>query len=163
MLKQAQVLLDGTVAERAGHTGLRGRTFLLGYLLRGLLVDVCQALLDEPYGEVPQLLEVVGGIEDVLPVEAEPLDVAHDVLYIFRILLGGVGIVETQVTDASELLSSTEVHADVRYVYSRWVLVGNASVSVRRSCLPPGLPSQTALQSSGSEKPYWRYSSHRLH
>ena len=112
LFEQSQVLLNGAVAVRTGASWLCWCTLLLGNLLRGLLVDVCQAVLDEPYGKIPQLLEVVAGIVDVLPMETEPLDVAHDVLYVFRILLRGVGIVETQIADTAELLSHTKVHAD---------------------------------------------------
>ena len=77
-----------------------------------MLVNVCQPLLDEPYGKVPQLLEIVGGVVHILPVEPQPLDVVHDVLHILRILLRGIGIVEAQVTHAAKLLGHAEVHAD---------------------------------------------------
>ena len=112
VLKQPQVLLHGTVAERAGPSGLRGCALLLGNLFRRLLVNVGQSFLDEPYGEAPKMFEIVGGVVHVLPVEPEPLDVAHDVLHIFRVLLRGVGVVEAQVARAAELLCHAEVHAD---------------------------------------------------
>ena len=112
VLEEAQVLLNGAVAEWAGYTGLCGCTLLLGNLLRGLLVNIGQTFLDEPYGKVPQLVKVVRSVVDVSPLETEPLDVAHDVLYVFCILLGGVGIVETQVANAAKLLCYTKVHAD---------------------------------------------------
>ena len=112
LLEETQVLLDGAVAEGTGPAGLRRRTLLLGNLFGCLLVDIGQALLDEPDGKVPELLEIVGGIVDVLPVESQPLDVAHDVLHIFRIFLGGVGVVEAKVADAAEFLGDAEVHTD---------------------------------------------------
>ena len=57
--KQAQVLLDGTVAEGAVGARRRRGALLLGNDLGALFVDIGTPLLDKPYGEVPQLLEVV--------------------------------------------------------------------------------------------------------
>ena len=99
-------------SEGRGYTGLRGRTLLLGNLLAGLLVDVGMAILNHPDGEVPKLLEIVGSIVDVAPLEAQPGDIVQDVLHILGILLRGVGIVEAQVADAIVLFCYTEVHAD---------------------------------------------------
>ena len=46
------------------------------------------------------------------PLKSEPLDVVEDVLYILGVLFRGVGIIETKVADAAELLCGPEVHAD---------------------------------------------------
>ena len=70
--EQSQTLLHGTVAVWAGNARCGGRAFLLCYLLRGLLVNVSQAFLYQPYGKVPQLLEVVGSIIDISPLESKP-------------------------------------------------------------------------------------------
>ena len=59
ILKQLEALLDGTVAEGRVSAGRGRRALLTGYLLAALLVHVGATLLDEPHGEVPQLLEVV--------------------------------------------------------------------------------------------------------
>ena len=58
------------------------------------------------------------------PLESEPLDVVEDVLYVFRVLLGGIGIIETEVADTAELLSGSEVHADGFGVSDMEVSVG---------------------------------------
>ena len=56
------------------------------------------SFLDETDGEVPQLLEVVGCIIFISPLESEPLDIFLDGFHIFHVFFGRVGVVETQVT-----------------------------------------------------------------
>ena len=107
--EQAQAFLCRTVAEGAVGAGLRGSALLLGYHLGALLIDVSPTLHDEPFGKVPKLLEVVAGIEDVVPLEAEPLDVVLDALYVLGVLLRGVRVVETEVACAAILLGNAEV------------------------------------------------------
>src|ERR1017187_7706916 len=46
------------------------------------------------------------------PIEAEPAHVALDGIDIFLLLLGGVGIVESQMTAAAEFLRNAEIQAD---------------------------------------------------
>ena len=77
-----------------------------------LLIDVGTSLLDEPHGEVPELLEIVAGVIDVRPMEAEPLDVVLDALDVFGVFLDGVGIVETEVAHAIVALGDAEVEGD---------------------------------------------------
>ena len=108
-LKQSQVLLHWAVAIGAVGAGRSGSTLLLGYHLSALLVNVGASLFDEPYGKVPQLLEIVGGIVNVCPFEAQPLDVLFYVFYIFRVLLHGVRVVEAQVAHAAVFLGQSEV------------------------------------------------------
>ena len=49
--------------------GAGGCTLLLGNHLGTLFIDVSTSLFDEPYGKVPELLEIVAGIIDVGPLE----------------------------------------------------------------------------------------------
>ena len=110
--EETEVFLNRPVAERRSHTGFGRRTFLLCDLLRRLLVDIGFALFDETDSEVVELLEIVGGIEYLAPFEAEPGDIALDSLYVFRVLFGRVGVVETEVAHAVVFLGDTEVHTD---------------------------------------------------
>src|SRR3954469_1795980 len=58
-------------------------------------------------------LEIVGRVIEVLaPVIAKPADVALDRIDIFLLLFGRIGIVETKVTAAAELLGHTEIEPD---------------------------------------------------
>jgi hypothetical protein len=53
-----------------------------------------------------QLVEILRGIAHFAgPVEAQPFDVALDGVDVFLVFLGRVGVVETQVRDAAELLA----------------------------------------------------------
>ena len=111
-LEQTQVLLDGTIAVGRVLAGLGRRTLLLGDLLGRLLIYIGLTLLDEADSQVVELLEVVAGVVDLPPTEAEPLDVALDAIYVLHVLLSRISVVETQVADAVVLLRNTEVHAD---------------------------------------------------
>ena len=112
LLKQGEAFLYGAVAEGAFGTGLRGRAFLLSYFLAGLLVNVCLALFDEPHGKVPELLEIVGGIIYIAPLEAEPFDVFLYRINVFSVFFLRICVVEAQVAHAAELLRHAEVHAN---------------------------------------------------
>ncbi len=111
LLKKCKTLLCGTVAVRTRRAGLRRRPLLGGYLLARLLVHVCLSLLDEAHGEVPKLLEIVGRMVDVAPLEAEPLYVLLDGLHVLRVLFLRIGVVKAQVAHSAEFLSHPEVHA----------------------------------------------------
>ena len=130
-LKQAQVLLHRTVAERTVGARTGGGAFLLCDDLCALFVDIGTALLDEPHGKVPEFLEVVAGVIDIRPFESEPLDVVLDVLDVFGVLLDGVGVVEAQVADAAIALSDAEVHGNGFGMTDMKVAVGLR----RESCL----------------------------
>ena len=79
---------------------------------------------DAPFGEVPEVLEIVACIADLSPLEAQPLDVFLDSLHVFRVLLLWVGVIHSQVADATELLGDAEVHGDGLGVTDVEVAVG---------------------------------------
>ena len=112
LLEEGEVFLNGSVAIWACLSRCCRRTFLLGNLLRCLLVDICHSLLDHPHGEVPQLLEIVAGVIYVAPFESEPLYVVEDRVNIFSIFLRGICVVKSQVAHAAISLSDAKVHAD---------------------------------------------------
>ena len=109
--EKPQVLFDRPVTVRRRHTGFGRRSFLFGYLLGGLLIDIGFALFDEHDSQVIELLEIIGGIEDLTPFESEPCDIAFDGLYVLGVLFGGVGVIKTQVTNAVVFLGDPKVHA----------------------------------------------------
>ena len=136
VLEELQVLLDGAITIGAVGAWTCGRSFLLSNHLRTLLVDIRTSLLDEPYGKVPKLLEIVAGIIDVSPLESQPLDIVLDALDIFGILLDGVGVVETEVTLTTVFLGQSEVDgdgfgmSDVQIAIRLWWKTGLHSTSV---------------------------------
>ena len=81
-------------------------------LVGGQIADVGLALLDEQHGPVVELLEIIGGVEQAVPLEAEPLHVLHDRIDVLGLFLGGVGVVEAQVALAAVLEGGAEVEAD---------------------------------------------------
>ncbi|MCY1172027.1 hypothetical protein D9M73_121530 [compost metagenome] len=123
--EQVQVLFDAAVAERAVLARLgQAATVFLG-LFRGQVVDVGIAGLDQLHRPVMQLVEILRGVAHFAgPFEAQPFDVAFDRVDVFLIFLGRVGVVETQVRDAAELLGQAEVHADRLGVADVQVAVG---------------------------------------
>ena len=58
------------------------------------------------------MLEVVGCIIFVSPLESEPLDVLLDGFHVFHIFFGRVGVVKTQVTYATIACSYPEIQTD---------------------------------------------------
>ena len=98
---------------------------VLADLVRGEVVDVGLARLDQQDRPLVELLEVVGGVVEVLaPVEAEPAHVLLDGVDVLLLFLGGVRVVEAQVAAAAELLGDPEVQADRLGVAEVEVAVG---------------------------------------
>ena len=69
-------------------------------------------VIDEPEGKLKELAEIVGGVIDVFPAEAEPLDVLLDGVDILDVFFDGIGVVEAQVARAAILTGDAEVEAD---------------------------------------------------
>ena len=123
--EQVEVLLHRPLPERAVPAGLRQRAAVGPHLVLALVVDVGLARADQVLGPVVELLEIVGGVIEVLaPVEAQPAHVALDGVDILLLLLGRVGVVEAQVAAAAELLRHAEIEADRLGVADVQVAVG---------------------------------------
>ena len=112
LAEECQTFLCGTVAVGTVLTCLGGSTLLGGNLLGGLLVNICFACQDAPFGKVPQVLKIVAGIANLAPLVTEPLDVALDGTNIFHVLLLGVGVIHAQVAHTAEFLCHTEVQGN---------------------------------------------------
>ena len=68
-LEEAKVLINWTITIWRSYTRLCRCTFLLGYLLSCLLVDVCLALFDKLDGKIIELLEIVRSVVDIAPLK----------------------------------------------------------------------------------------------
>ena len=108
-LKESQVLLHGPVTEGAVGTSLCGGALLLGYHFGTLFVHISSALANEPYSEIPQLLEIVTSIINMIPLEPQPANVILYTLYVFCVLLHRIGIIKAKVASASILLGYAEI------------------------------------------------------
>ena len=71
-----------------------------------------------------ELAEVVGGVAEPLPLEAEPAHVLPDGVDVLLLFLFGIGVVEAQVGLAAELVGEAEVDADGLGVADVQVAVG---------------------------------------
>ena len=109
--EEVEVLLNaavavGTVLARCGHSAAA-----LTNLVKGLVVDISQAFLNQQFSPLIELLEIVRCIVLLGPVEAQPVDVLLDGVHIFGVLLHRVGVIETQVGLATVLLCQSEINA----------------------------------------------------
>jgi len=138
--EQVEILLDVAVAVRALSAWLGQCAPVLPDLVGAQIAHVGQALADEHLGELEGLLEVVGGIvEAVFPVEAKPPHILHDGIDVLLVLLGWVGVVETQVAHALVIGGNAEVQADRLGVPDMQVAVGfRGEAGVHTAFVLPG-------------------------
>ena len=122
--KQIQALLDRAVPVGALGGTVHVTPHLL-HLLRRQLTDIGQPLLDEGHSALVHLLKVVRCIvKPIAPVKAQPMDVLLNGLHILHILLGGVGVVHTEIAQSAILLGGTEVDAQGLAVANMQVAIG---------------------------------------
>ena len=111
--EQIEVLFDGPVAVGALLARFGQRAAVGADLIGGKVVHIGFALLDQIFGPLVELLEVVGGkVEVVSPVEAEPVDALLDGVDVFQLFLGRIRVVETEMAASAEIPGETEVEAD---------------------------------------------------
>ena len=112
LLEQRQVFFDRTVAIRTIDTRLGRGSFLLGDNFRTLFVDIGFSFFDQTDGKIPQLLEIVGCVIDVTPMESEPFYIFLDCIDILYIFFYRVRVVETKVTNSVVTFCNTEIQTD---------------------------------------------------
>ena len=101
--KRSRFSSTRAVAERAVRARLGQRAAVGADLVLALVVDIGLAGPDQLLGPIVELLEIVGGVVEVLPpVEAEPAHVALDGVDILLLFLGRIGVVEAQVAAPAE-------------------------------------------------------------
>ena len=111
--KQGNTLAGGSIPPGTGSARFCQGAAIFAHLLGVQFVDVRLVYPDQFHGILIQLLEIVGSkIHAIRPVKAEPAYLLYDRLNILDIFLFGVGIVESQITFALELLCQTEIDAD---------------------------------------------------
>ncbi len=141
-LKQVEILLDAAVAVGAVLAGLGEGAAMLANLLGGEVIDVSLAGLDQLHRPLEELVKVVGGVAEAIPLEAEPAHILLDGVHVLLLFLLGVGVVEAQVGEAAELVGQTEVEAD-------GLGVADVQISVwlrRKACLNDGVAILLRLQ-----------------
>src|SRR5687768_6424516 len=101
------------MAVRALAPGLGQRAAVLPNLVGRQTVDVRLAVANELLRPLIELLEIVRRVIQVLaPLEAEPSDVALDLVDVLLRLFYRIGVVEPQVAVAAKLLGDAEIDAN---------------------------------------------------
>ena len=59
-----------------------------------------------------QLLKVIGGVEQTIPVETQPLDVGHDRIDVFLAFFARIGVVKPKIAFSTVPLRQSKVQAD---------------------------------------------------
>ena len=94
--KQIDILCHRTLAMRAVFSGLGQRAAKLAHLFGREIVNISQALVDQLYRELIQLLEIIGCPAHLaVPLKAQP---THIILYgqrVFLAFLFRIGVIET--------------------------------------------------------------------
>ena len=133
-LEQVQVLFHATIPKGTVRSRFGGSAFLTGNLFGRLVIHIGQPLLNQVGGKVVELFKVIGGkILPVFPVKSKPVNVLLDGIHKLHILLGGIGIVETEIALSAILLSYTKIETDGLGMTNMKVAVGLR----RKACMHP--------------------------
>ena len=111
--EQIQAFVGRPLAMGAVPSGFGQGAAVFADLVGRQVVDIGLARADQVLGPVVKLREIIGGEVEVLaPLEAEPTHIALDRLDELHLLLGRIGVVETQMAAPAELGRDAEVQAD---------------------------------------------------
>ncbi len=110
--EQVEALRCRSVAMWRLDTGLAVAAALGADRVAVLVVDVRLAVVDQQLGPVVQLLEVVAGVQGLARVVTQPAQVGQDALDERHLLGVGVGVVESQLADTTELAGQFEIERD---------------------------------------------------
>ena len=111
-LEKVKVFLDASVTVGAVFAGLGKRAAVFSDFVRSEVADVSLAVLDELYSTFVYKIKIAGGIVALVPLEAEPLNVFLNGVNVLNVLLGGVGVVKTEVAYTAVLFCRCKVNAD---------------------------------------------------
>ena len=111
-LEEVEAFLGRAVAPGARFSGGVEVSAVFADLLRRELAHVSLAATDEFLGPFVELVKIVGGKVEVVPVEPEPFDVLFDRIAVLGVFFDGIGVVEPQVAGAPERLGESEVQTD---------------------------------------------------
>ena len=102
-LKQIKILFDRPVAIRAIFAGFRQSTAVLPNFICRQIVDVRLAFLDQFDCPFVKLIEIIGGVEQTVPLKAEPVHIRLDRLDVLGFFLLGIGVVEAEIGMSAKL------------------------------------------------------------
>ncbi len=123
--EQIAILGDAAPAIRRIDARLGQRAAVLADLVGRERVDIGEALVDQPLGELVELLVIVRRVVlAILPVEAQPPHVVLDRVDVLDVFLDRIGVVEAEIAASAELLGDAEVETDRLGVPDVQVAVG---------------------------------------
>ena len=111
-LEQVEALLHRAIAPGAFAPRLGQGPAVGANVIGGELFHIGFAGTDQVQGVLVQLLEVIRGMTQLVPLESEPAHVLHDGQHEVFVFLERIGVVETQVGAAAELGRDAEIQAD---------------------------------------------------
>src|SRR5882672_7270830 len=88
------------------------RAAMLADFFRRQIVDIGLAVFNQLDRPFIKLIEIIGGVEETIPMEAEPLYVGLDGINVFGFFFRRIRIVEAEIGFAAELVGEAEVEAD---------------------------------------------------
>ena len=109
--EQFQILFRGAVPVRAVCSRSLYRTTIGTHFLLGLVIHICLSLHYHLFGPFIELIEIIGCIALLLPLETKPFDIFLNSIDVLGILFCRIGIVIAEVSLATVLLGQTEVYA----------------------------------------------------
>ena len=110
--EQFKIFLRRAVAVRAVGSRLRERAAIISDFVRIQIADVGQSVFYELLGAFVHTGKIIRGIQNVFPGIAKPADVVHDCIYVLRIFLARICIVEAQVAVTAVLFRRSKIDAD---------------------------------------------------
>ena len=111
--EEIEILIDASITVRTILAHLGQGSSERTDLLSGEAVDIGMTPIDQLLGKFVQSVEIVGCVVKVVtPIEAEPLDRFDDGIDILLIFFFRIGVIETEVTDATVITGKTEVKAN---------------------------------------------------
>jgi len=112
-LKQIEVLNNWTISVRTLFSRFCQSSSVCPHLLSCQAAYVCFSIFDKLNSKLIQRVKIIWGIVNLFtPLKSEPFYISNNWVDIFLILLGGVGIIKSEITFAFELLSHAKVEAD---------------------------------------------------
>ena len=112
-IKQLEILLNRSIAERTFNARLSQSAAHISDLLRARVVDIRQPALDQFDRVIEELLKIIRGVKlPIIPIETEPANIFLDRVDVFDIFLRRIGVVESKIANAVIELRKPEVQAD---------------------------------------------------
>ena len=111
-LEEIEIFFRRATTVRTLFAGLGERAAMLANLFGAQIVDVGFAVFDQLDRPFVELAKVVGGVAEIVPLEAEPVHVFHDGVDVLLLFFFGIGVVEAEIGLAAEFVGESEVEAD---------------------------------------------------